>query len=166
LSRLFVAVRPPAATLDLIADLDRPDEDGVRYTTRDQWHVTLRFLGECGEREAAAALDLVEADRCEATLGPHVSRFGRNVVVIPVSGLETVATAVISATRDLGEAPDPRPFGGHLTVARLRRRGSCRLAGAPIVASFSVTEIVLLRSRLGRGGARYELVARKPLAQP
>jgi 2'-5' RNA ligase len=34
-----------------LAALDRPTRPGIRWTTEDQWHVTLRFLGEVGEEE-------------------------------------------------------------------------------------------------------------------
>ena len=53
--RLFVAVWPPPEVLDLVAEMDRPALAGVRWTTRDQWHVTLRFLGRMDGIEAAAA---------------------------------------------------------------------------------------------------------------
>jgi len=162
-SRLFYAVGLPEPVLDVVAALPRPDEKGVRYTTREQWHVTLRFLGEADETEAQAALERVNAAPCRATLGPQVSRLGRNVVVAPVAGLESVAAAVAAETADLGTPPDARPFAGHVTVARLRRRGSCRIAGALISAEFGVEEVVLMRSRLHPDGARYDTVARRVL---
>ena len=39
----------------------RPARTGVRYTTRPQWHVTLRFFGEADVDEAVDALDAVDA---------------------------------------------------------------------------------------------------------
>jgi 2'-5' RNA ligase len=162
-ARLFVAVRPPDEVLDLVEALPRIEEAGVRYSTRSQWHVTLRFLGEAESDHAVAALAVVEAASCEATLGPQVSRLGRSFVVVPVSGLDELAAAVVRATGAIGQPPEPRPFTGHLTVARLKNRGACRVAGAPISGSFPVTEIALMRSHLHREGARYEVVATKAL---
>ncbi|MDX3076040.1 RNA 2',3'-cyclic phosphodiesterase [Streptomyces sp. NPDC088354] len=51
--RLFVAVVPPRAALaELGAAVDAlralPDADGLRWTERAGWHVTLAFLGEVG----------------------------------------------------------------------------------------------------------------------
>ena len=43
--RLFVAVALPPDVLEIIEGLDRPPVEGLRWTDREQWHVTLRFLG-------------------------------------------------------------------------------------------------------------------------
>ncbi|MDZ7733726.1 MAG: nicotinamide-nucleotide amidohydrolase family protein [Acidimicrobiia bacterium] len=106
-SRLFVAAFPPEEVLDVLAGLPRPDEAGVRYTHRDQWHVTLRFLGQADEQEAATALGRLDAAPAEVTLGPQVSRLGRNVAVVPASGLDEVAAAVAEVTAEIGEPSDP-----------------------------------------------------------
>jgi RNA 2',3'-cyclic 3'-phosphodiesterase len=163
-ARLFVAVVPPAAVLDAIADLPRPDAPGVRYTTRDQWHVTLRFLGSAEIDAAVAALGSVRAATAEVRLGPTVGRLGRDVVVVPAAGLDAVAAAVVDATADVGRPPEGRAFRGHLTVARLKTGGRAAIVGAAIDRSFVAKEIHLVRSHLGRGGARYEIVHTRALA--
>ncbi len=53
--RLFVAVWPPPEVVAVLASLDRPVVDGVRWTTQEQWHVTIRFLGSVESAEAAIA---------------------------------------------------------------------------------------------------------------
>jgi 2'-5' RNA ligase len=158
-ARLFVGVRPPDHVLDELAALPRAAEPGVRYTTRDQWHITLRFLGQAEVGDAAAALERLDSPSAEARLGPQVSRLGRDVVVVPVGGLEQLAADVAAVTAAVGDPPDPRPFAGHLTLARLRRRGACRIAGAPLSTSFAVEEVELVRSRLDPAGARYDVIA-------
>jgi 2'-5' RNA ligase len=163
LPRLFVAAWPPDEVLDLLETLPRPLDPGVRWTRRDQWHVTLRFLGAADPDAAAAALASVHAPFAEAVLGPLTARLGRSVVVVPVAGLAALAGAVAAATAEVGEPPDPRPFAGHLTLARLRQRPACRVAGFRFSACFGVTEIHLVRSRLDRGGARYEVLRTWPL---
>jgi 2'-5' RNA ligase len=45
-SRVFVAARLPASLISQVRALDRPARAGLRWTTEDQWHVTLCFLGE------------------------------------------------------------------------------------------------------------------------
>ena len=68
--RLFVGVRPPDEVLDLIADLPRRAQAGLRWTTRDQWHVTLRFLGEVEDPTVVVdALDGVDAQRIRRLRG-------------------------------------------------------------------------------------------------
>jgi 2'-5' RNA ligase len=166
---LFVAVRPPADVLRALHRLPRPDQPGVRWVPPDQWHVTLRFVGDAD----VGALDRALADRFGApvaaptcVLGPKVSRLGRSVVCVPAAGLDELAAAVREATASLGEPPDPRPFAGHLTLARLRNRAACGLAGAAFSARFAVAEVELVSSRLGAQGARHEVVARYRLRSP
>jgi RNA 2',3'-cyclic 3'-phosphodiesterase len=165
--RLFVAVRPPDDVLDLMAGLPRRAQAGLRWTTRDQWHVTLRFLGEVEDPTVVIdALDRADGTgfaACESTVGPMVETLSRQVVAIPVSGLDDLAAAVIEATNRLGRQPEDRPFRGHLTLARLARsaRGSARrladgIVGRPLSARFAVSDVRVVRSHLGRGGARYE----------
>jgi len=160
--RLFVAVWPPDEVLELIAGLARPDVEGLRWTTRQQWHVTLRFFGSVDFEDAAAALRSVAASATAAELGPETGRFGKRVLHVPVSGLEGVAKAVVRATKKVGKPPEPRPFKGHLTLARARdrRRGvDLRpLVGTPIAAGWPVNEVCLVESHLSPKGANYEVV--------
>jgi 2'-5' RNA ligase len=162
-ARLFVAVRPPPVVLDQLDALPRPAGPGVRWVPPAQWHVTVRFLGEADEEPVAAALErasLVLTGRSApvATLGPRVSRLGRQVICVPVGGLSALAEVVNGATTGLGAAADPGPFRGHLTLGRLKHRGACGLAGHPVEARFAVTELELVRSVLGHDGARHEVV--------
>jgi 2'-5' RNA ligase len=53
--RLFVAVWPNEEVTARIAALDRPEVRGLRWTTPDQWHVTLRFLGQVEDPEPVVA---------------------------------------------------------------------------------------------------------------
>jgi 2'-5' RNA ligase len=161
--RLFVAVWPTDDVLDLIAALPRPEVDGLRWTTRDQWHVTLRFFGSVELEHASAALRSVSAaSATTAVLGPETGRFGKGILHVPVDGLADVARAVVRATKKVGKPPEPRPFSGHLTLARARdrRRGvDLRdLVGTPIAAEWPVSEVCLVESHLSSKGANYEVV--------
>jgi 2'-5' RNA ligase len=172
--RLFVAVSLPPDVMELVSDLPRPDLGSLRWTTEDQWHITLRFLGEVeGPGAVADALQEVpetlrqaEIEEVEAVLGAATAWFrGRQILHVPVTGLEALARAVATATVPWGEGVEASPFSGHLTLARVRRRqtGPANLAGTPISAEWTVTEIALMSSTLGPGGSRYGVVARVPL---
>lgn len=162
--RLFVAVRPPDAVLDVVGGLRRPERDGVRWTTRPQWHVTLRFLGEVDDpAPVVAALEAAPLVRCAATVGPRVAALGRGVVMAPVTGLDALAEGVVAATAPFGRPPEARAFRGHLTLARVRRGPVRDLVGEGIDLRFPVEDVRLVRSRPGPGGSRYDDVHVRPL---
>jgi RNA 2',3'-cyclic 3'-phosphodiesterase len=160
--RVFLAVWPPDEVLDRLAALERPQTEGLRWTRRDQWHVTLRFLGSMPDAaavtEALRGLDLPPA---HAVLGPAVDRFGRRILHVPVAGLDEVAAGVVGATTGLGRPPDDRPFSGHITLARVsdRARVDLRpLTGSAIEATWWVEGVCLVESRLSPHGARYDVL--------
>ena len=160
MTRLFVAVWPPAHVVDALAGLV-PARPGLRPVPPHQLHVTLRFLGDADAGEVVARLDGVALAAATAVLGPAIRRLGPSAVVVPVSGLDALAAAVRDATGDLGEPAGP--FRGHLTLARLRR-GTRRddLVGRPVGGSFDVDEVLLVDSTLGQHGPDYAVVGRWP----
>lgn len=166
--RLFVALWPPADVVAVLTELPRRDHPAVRWTTADQWHVTLRFLGDLPDGsvpEVMAGLDdLAREPIAEIVLGPRTTRLGRGQLVAPAAGAGPLAAAVAGITAGLG--PEERhPFRGHLTLARARGRRAVptTLAGAPIDARWWATEVALVRSHLETPGARYETIHRVPL---
>ena len=163
MARLFVAVWLPDEVRALVTALPRPDEPGVRWVPPDQWHLTLRFFGEADPAAAAAALARLRAAPVEAVVGPAVSRLGRKVLCLPVQGVDRLAQDVIDLTGGIGQPPDPRPFNGHITLARLGRRGSCRLAGHRCATRFTVSEVALVRSVTRAEGPTYTTELRVPL---
>lgn len=164
--RLFLAVWPPADIVASLAALPRPETAELRWTTPDQWHVTLRFLGPTEVVPVETALATVATAHAVAALGPAVGRFGHRILHVPVAGLDTIASAVAAATADLGRPPEDRPFAGHLTLGRVAKGAGVdlrRFAGAAIDGHWDVTDICLVESRLSPAGARYEVVQRFPL---
>ena len=73
MTRLFVAVWPPSGVVDALRPLVVPGEPGVRWVTPEQWHVTLRFLGDADPDEVATALRAAALPAAEAGLGPTVA---------------------------------------------------------------------------------------------
>lgn len=145
MARLFVAVWPPTEVGEALAGLPRPDLPGVRWIAPERLHVTMRFLGDCDEGAAFAALSRLRLSRAEVVLGPAVERLGRAVLVVPARGLDDLAAEIIAATRHIGRSPPERPFTGHLTVARYRG-GPPDGYAPPIHTTFTATEIALVRS--------------------
>jgi 2'-5' RNA ligase len=156
-----------------LATLDRPEDPVVRWTRQEAWHVTLHFLGgvlpDAVPAAAAALGSLRELPPVGAELGPATRHLGRSVLVLPVAGLEGLAGAVDGALEVAGTPTEPRPFRGHLTVARARGRARLPrdLAGAPLAARWVVDEVTLVESTLqGARGSRYEVLERVPLVGP
>ena len=154
----------------MLDGLTRPDDPSVRWTGPGHWHVTLRFLGEVADdRLPALVQDLAavgSTSRRRAVLGPATVRLGRNLLVVPVGGVDDLARAVVEVSGAFGQSPRSRPFTGHLTLARGRggRAVPNHLAGEHVEAAWPVTEVALVGSHLGGSGARYETIATIPLS--
>jgi len=148
------------------AALERPALDGVRWTSPDQWHVTLRFLGELPDASAlSAALHGVVLPAAAAVMGLAAERPSASLLWLPVAGLDALAAVVIGATGSLGQ-PAERGFRGHLTLARARPRAPrSLLRGLPpleLAARWEVGEVTVVRSTTGGAGSRYDVVERFP----
>lgn len=143
----------------------------------ENWHLTVRFLGEADEAEADRVIREVDgADR-----GPAFRvRWGglgafprpRRATVLwlgldqGVGEAERLAAVVEGAVEAAGFPPEERPFRSHLTLSRLRpdQDVTAVLAAVPPVGwGMPVDRVVLFRSHLGSGGPRYEELAVFPL---
>lgn len=184
--RLFVGLAPPAVVLD---DLEaacvpfRLSREDLRWTSREQWHVTLAFLGEVGEESLARLLPRLErAARRHlafslslAGAGAFPSPTRANVLWSGLSGdrkaLGELAMSVSAGARRAG-APPPdagRRYQPHVTLARCRipvdaRRIVSELSGYQGPA-WTVDEIYLIHSTLG-GSPRYENLGVWKLGSP
>lgn len=102
-----------------------------------------------------------------AELGPAVATLGRQVLQVPVTGVEALAQALVATSAEIGQPPSSRPFSGHITLARHRGRGSLQnLVGEAVSGRWTVEEITLVASvASGQPGVpnRYEVVATFPL---
>ncbi|MGH9133792.1 MAG: 2'-5' RNA ligase family protein [Ilumatobacteraceae bacterium] len=164
MARLFVAVWPTPSIVERLCSLVGPDAAGVRQVRPENWHVTLRFLGEAAPADVTARLERTTWPGATAVYGPAVRRLGRGAVIVPVAGLELLARAAADATADIGEPSGTRSFNGHLTLARLRSAATSDLPGTPITAAAAVTEVVLVESVLSHDGATYHVIGRWPTA--
>ncbi|CAN5354201.1 RNA 2',3'-cyclic phosphodiesterase [soil metagenome] len=140
----------------------------------ENWHLTLRFLGDT----PPALRDGLVAELESTTLGePFAVRFGglgafphpRRARVLwlgvaaGAAGLRALAAATEEAAQRAGFPAADKPFSPHLTLSRIRppRSVAALLEGAgPLDVGMEVDEVVLYRSHLGKGPARYEAVAR------
>ncbi|MDA0262293.1 MAG: RNA 2',3'-cyclic phosphodiesterase [Proteobacteria bacterium] len=175
--RLFVGLELPHAVRSDLARLSGGIPGG-RWLAPEQFHLTLRFIGEVdGARfeEIALALADVEAERFTLALDglgyfaqgrkPHTLWAG----VRPAPALIALHERVASRLRAVGLAPERRNFSPHVTIARLRRVTPARLAdylqgfGAFASAPFEITAFALYSSFLSHNGAIYTVEASYPL---
>ena len=159
MARLFIAVWPPDDVISDLTALHRKDQPGVRFVRPENWHITLRFLGEADPNKTVDALRGITFAPAQARLGPGVDIFADRTLVIPVNGLDDLAQTVRARTAKIGEALTKR-FVGHLTVARVKPNVPMpRALGAFVSAEFDVTEVALVQSRLDPESVRYETLA-------
>jgi 2'-5' RNA ligase len=180
--RLFFAVPVAAAARDAVGELMQRVQRGVgdgtariRWVRADGLHLTLRFLGPTPEdrREPLeVAADALTAGRApfEVALAgggafPSLAR-PRSLWIGVIRGADRLADLAEGLTAAAGECGlnlDTRPFAPHLTIARtdgvrLGPATAHALEGAAsgLDARFEVDRVVLFRSILGGGPARYE----------
>ncbi len=180
MTRAFVAVVPPGAALDAVADVARDLRGaaprGARFTTREQHHFTLQFLGNHADIDAVgAALAPLAVSPGTVQIGgggafPSARR-GRVLWLGVTDGhalLVRLSAAVHALVAPLAFETDPRPYRPHCTLARwnaptdLRGAVSAVEARQAVGPAWTVTDVVLFESRLHPDGARY--VAREVVA--
>ena len=156
MARLFVALWLPPDVTSAIEELPRKPRPRMRWVPPEQWHVTLRFLGDADPVDVAATLDGVPLPRPHVRLGPGTDVLGDHSLVLPAAGVEELAALVRRATRDVGSRPSRRRFDGHVTLARVRRRARLDgLVGRRVDAAFTAHEVALVESFLRPDGAVY-----------
>jgi 2'-5' RNA ligase len=174
--RLFTALELPSDVAAALA-LSRGGLFGARWIDPENYHITLRFIGDIDARladEVADALDDVSRMRAPVSF-EALTWFGgdkpRAIVakVKPTAELTDLAADHERRFRRLGLPAETRNFTPHVTLARTRgvspaavadyltSRG--RLAAAPFVAD----RFVLMSARDGVGGGPYVVEAEFPL---
>jgi len=147
-TRLFVAARPSAAVVEALHRVERSDLSGVRWVPPENWHVTVHFIGSADEARCAASLQALVAPAAEAVIGGRPGRLGADALVVPVDGLGSLAAKVRARFEGAGPR-DNRPFVGHLTLARLRRRAACGVLAPFPTMGWRVDALGLLASEPG-----------------
>jgi 2'-5' RNA ligase len=178
--RCFVAVPVDPALHEALAavagDLrGRSRADAWRWTDAEAWHVTLAFMGSTDPARIPTVVSAIEsvARQHEAFaldaggLGGFPSRGRARVLWYGVSDPEGRLRRLAGAVRAAVGLADDERFGGHLTLARARDRlgtDATSLTATQVPgARLEVDRMVLYRSHLGRGPARYEALATAPL---
>ncbi|PWE55147.1 RNA 2',3'-cyclic phosphodiesterase [Metarhizobium album] len=166
--RLFTALEIPrnaAMSLSLL----RGGLPGARWIDVENYHITLRFIGDVDGRTADEVVDRLDRiDRPEFQLAINgIGSFGGKkphsvwAGVSPAPEMFALQAEIERICQRIGLPPDPRKFTPHVTLARLK---SSRvddvvhyLAGRGDfhTVPFTVCRFVLLSSRDSVGGGPY-----------
>lgn len=183
--RLFFAVVVPDEVAARVAEAQErlralAGDDGIRWTRPEQFHYTLKFLGEQppprAHRAVEAALALrEEVGSFELALGglgafptaerPSVLWAGARAGAEALTGLAARLDALLVRQ---GFSRENRPLKAHLTLARVKtyhgeiaaRRALQKLPpdAAADLGAFTVDRFVLMQSTLGPEGSQYAVV--------
>lgn len=176
MTRLFVALRPPAGVRDALIDT-MDGIEGARWQDEDQLHLTLRFVGEVDPpvaEDLAAALGRIDAAAFELGLAGvgHFQTRGRPTALwarpVASAALGDLQHKVERVCQRVGLEPEHRKFTPHLTLARLNRTagpigGWLAAHGALRSETWMADEFRLYESTLTAGGSEYAPVVSYPL---
>jgi len=176
--RLFTGLELPA-DIGLSLATVRGGLPGARWIDPENYHITLRFIGDVDDalaREIADLLDQVKRRGFELRLD-GLSSFGgrkpRAVIasVTPVASLMELQAEHERMLQRVGLLPEGRKFTPHVTLARLRDSTNRQVAeylaerGPFRSAPFLVDRFVLYSSRASTGGGPYLVEAAYPLSR-
>jgi RNA 2',3'-cyclic 3'-phosphodiesterase len=177
--RLFVALDLPAAAREALLAFQAAaaDPDTWRSLAAEALHVTLAFLGWRPPGDVVTVERVLEAEAggqaprlalgAALLLPPRRARVLCAELEDPEGTLQALQARVSGGLAAAAAyVPEKRPFRAHVTVARLRPRARAprEIAAAPAPVRFHAEAVTLYASRLHPGGARYEALARAPLA--
>jgi 2'-5' RNA ligase len=174
--RLFTGLEIPR---DIATELSmmRGGLSGARWIDIENYHLTLRFIGDIDERTANdvySSLERVRRPSLTVTLN-GLDTFGgdkpRAIVAkakaeSPLVELQAEHERLL---RRIGIPPEPRKFVPHVTLARLRAASALAVAdylgarGYFLGRSFEANRFVLFSSRASTGGGPYVVEAAYPL---
>jgi 2'-5' RNA ligase len=175
--RLFTGLEIPKAVGESLALL-RGGLPGARWVDPENYHVTLRFIGDVDDavaQEVAWLLGKVRRKDFELRLDGLQSFGGRKpraviAAVAPSQSVMELQAEHERLLRRVGLDPEVRKYTPHVTLARLRDTSSFEVAeylsarAAFRSPPFSVSRFVLFSSRASVGGGPYVVEATYPLA--
>lgn len=175
--RLFTALEIPAP-IAFSLSLLRGGLPGARWTDPDNYHITLRFIGDIDEPTADEIADgLARVARPGFALSlDGLGAFGSRRPHALFAGVKSSpALRDLQAEHEriiqqIGLEPERRKFTPHVTLARLKGASEPDVAaylglrGDFRTAAFPVGRFVLLSSRASRGGGPYLMEEAYPLA--
>jgi 2'-5' RNA ligase len=177
--RLFIALEIPDTVRKKLAALQqemRVENVDVRWVRPENFHVTLKFIGEATQDELEAIKAELRGVRPEGPVratfrGLGVSWNARRggvfwVTMEVTETMKMLAAQINRRLERLGIAAEERDFLPHLTLARFKRPNALPAIRSAIAAhegrdfgSLLSDELHLIESKLGPAGSKYFIVA-------
>ncbi len=175
--RIFTGLEIPAPIAQSLATL-RGGLPGARWIDPENYHVTLRFIGDVDDliaHEVASMLGQVRRPAFDLNIEDLTAFGGRRPRALvatlgPAQALMDLQAEHERLMQRVGLEPEGRKYTPHVTLARLRESSSRQVADYLAVrapfrsAAFPVSRFVLFSSRASVGGGPYVVEAAYPLA--
>jgi 2'-5' RNA ligase len=175
--RLFTALEIPPDIGQSLSML-RGGLPGARWITPDNYHLTLRFVGDVDDtiaQEVASLLGRVRRGAFDLHFEGLISFGGRKpravvAAVAPAQALLEVQAEQERLMQRIGLEPEGRKYTPHVTLARLRESSSREVAeylsahGYFRTMPFHISRFVLFSSRNSVGGGPYVVEASYPFS--
>lgn len=173
--RLFTGIEIPEGIAQALGML-RGGLPGARWIDAENYHLTLRFIGDVDDitaQEVALMLARVRRGVFDLHLEGLTSFGGKRPRAVVATVAPSQALLDIQAEQErlmqrMGLAPEGRKYMPHVTLARLRDASSLDVAdylsarGFFRTASFHVARFVLFSARESVGGGPYVVEAGYP----
>jgi 2'-5' RNA ligase len=175
--RLFTALEIPPHVAQSLAMM-RGGLPGARWIDPENYHLTLRFIGDIDDalaHEIVGVLGRVHRQAFDLRLDGLTSFGGRKPRAVVAAVAAVAPLMELQAEHDrllqrLGLEPEGRKYTPHVTLARLRDSSSQEVAeylaarGHYRSSAFAVSRFVLFSSRAAVGGGPYVVEEAYPLA--
>ncbi len=177
--RLFIALPLPNDIRSALAQICGGIA-GTRWVEPENFHITMRFIGEAGRGEAddlhteLSAIRFPEFDLALRGIGTferrshvHMLWAGLDLAQPVIELHDRIEAAAVRA----GFKREQRKFKPHVTLCRFKSYNMPDLGpylemnNAFSTPEFTLDHFNLYQSRLGHGGARYEILSEYPLEQ-
>jgi 2'-5' RNA ligase len=177
MQRIFTGLEIPADVAQELGML-RGGLPGARWIDPENYHLTLRFIGDVDDeiaREVAWLLGQVRRTEFELRFDGLTSFGGRRPRAVVATLAPTASLMELQAEHErlmqrVGLEPEGRKYTPHVTLARLRDTSSRQVADYLAahallrVPPIKVARFVLFSSRASVGGGPYVVEAAYPLA--
>ena len=175
--RLFTGLEIPSDIGQTLSSL-RGGLPGARWITPENYHLTLRFIGDVDDttaHEVASLLGRIKRGAFDLHMEGLTSFGGKKPRAVVASVSPAQALLDVQAEQErlmqrIGLEPEGRKYTPHVTLARLREASSRDVAdylaarGFFRTSPFKVSRFVLFSSRNSVGGGPYVVEASYPLS--